>query len=102
MKYVGTRHLEWSYQGSGNFWSDNSAFDFNGDGVADQPYRPNDLVDQLVWRHPLAKLLLSSPAVQLLRWVQSQFPALLPGGVVDQAPLMQPLELDPPLLAEVG
>ena len=62
----------------------------NGDGVADQPYRPNDLIDQVVWTYPLAKLLLNSPAVQTVRFAQARFPALLPGGVVDSAPLMAP------------
>jgi nitrous oxidase accessory protein len=90
VKYVGTRWLEWSDQGRGNFWSDNSAFDLDGDGIADTPYKPNDMVDQVVWRHPLAKLLLTSPAVQILRWAQEQFPALHPGGVIDSAPLMRP------------
>jgi len=89
VKYVGTRDLEWSHEGLGNYWSDHSAFDLNGDGLADQIYRPNDLVDQLVWRHPLAKLLLNSPAVQLVRWAQSSFPAFYPGGVRDSAPLME-------------
>ena len=89
VKYVGTRWLEWSHDGRGNFWSDNAAFDLNRDGIADAPYKPNDMVDQVVWRHPLAKLLLTSPAVQILRWAQEQFPALHPGGVVDSAPLMQ-------------
>ena len=87
VKYVGTRHVEWSDAGRGNYWSDNTSIDLDGDGVADQPYRPNDLVDQIVWRHPLAKLLLNSPATQLLRWSQSAFPALLPGGVTDSFPL---------------
>ena len=40
VKYVGTRYQEWSSSGRGNYWSDNPAFDLNGDGVADQPYRP--------------------------------------------------------------
>lgn len=88
VKYVGTRYIEWSLNGRGNFWSDNPAFDLDDDGIADQPYQPNDLVDQIVWRHPLAKLLLNSPAVQVLRWAQSEFPALHPGGVTDSAPLM--------------
>jgi len=88
VKYVGSRYLEWSKQGRGNYWSDHTAFDLDGDGLADQAYRPNGLVDQLMWRHPLAKLLLNSPAVQLLRWAQSRFPALYPGGVTDSAPLM--------------
>jgi len=88
VKYVGTRYIEWSRDGRGNYWSDNTAFDLNGDGIADAPYRPNDLVDQIVWRHPLAKLLLNSPATQVLRWAQSVFPAIYPGGVTDSYPLM--------------
>ena len=90
VKYVGTRYIEWSKNGRGNYWSDNSAFDIDGNGIADQSYRPNDLVDQIVWRHPLAKLLLNSPAVQILKWAQSEFPGLHPGGVNDIAPLMLP------------
>ncbi len=88
VKYVGTRYIEWSDRGRGNYWSDNAAFDLDDDGIADQAYRPNDLVDQIVWRHPLAKLLLNSPAVQVLKWAQSEFPTLYPGGVSDSAPLM--------------
>ena len=90
VKYVGTRYIEWSKDGRGNFWSDNLAFDIDDNGIADQPYKPNDLVDQIIWRHPLAKLLLNSPAVQILKWAQSEFPGIHPGGVTDTAPLMLP------------
>ena len=38
----------------------------------------------------MARLLLGSPAVQLIRWSQSRFPNLLPGGVIDSHPLMSP------------
>lgn len=93
VKYVGTRNLDWSKDGVGNFWSDNPAFDLDGNGISDAAYRPNDMVDQVVWSHPTAKLLLNSPAIQVLRWAQSRFPALLPGGVVDTTPLMVPPEL---------
>jgi nitrous oxidase accessory protein len=93
VKYVGTRHLEWSHEGKGNYWSDNTAFDLDGDGVGDRPYRPNGLVDHVLWRHPRAKLLLGSPAMQVLAWVQSAFPGLHPGGVIDSAPLMVPIDL---------
>lgn len=91
VKYVGTRYLEWSYQGQGNYWSDHTAFDLNGDNVADKPYRPNNLADQIMWRHPMSKILLNSPVLQILRWSQSQFPGLHPGGVTDSAPMMAPL-----------
>lgn len=90
VKYVGTRDVEWADEGRGNYWSDNPAFDLDGDGIADTAYRPNDMVDRVLWAVPLAKLLLNSPAVQVVRWSQSQFPSLMPGGVVDPSPLMRP------------
>jgi nitrous oxidase accessory protein len=90
VKYVGTRYLDWAHEGRGNYWSDNPAFDLDGDGIADRPYRPNDVMDEVLWTLPQAKVLTNSPAVQIVRWSQSRFPALFPGGVVDTAPLMQP------------
>ena len=90
VKYVGTRFLDWSKDGRGNYWSDNPGFDLNGDGVADTAYRPNDLVDKVLWIAPQVKVLTNSPAVQIIRWAQSQFPALLPGGVIDSHPLIAP------------
>jgi nitrous oxidase accessory protein len=90
VKYVGTRRVEWTHDGVGNYWTDNAAFDLDGDGVADREYHPNDIVDDILWRYPQAKLLLNSPAVSVLRFAQSRLPALYPGGVVDTAPLMAP------------
>ncbi|AAV97191.1 nitrous oxide maturation protein NosD (plasmid) [Ruegeria pomeroyi DSS-3] len=89
VKYVSTRWVEWSEDGRGNYWSDFAAYDVNGDGIADAPYRPNDSMDHVLWTQPAAKLLLGSPAVQLLRWSQSAFPALLPGGVIDSNALIK-------------
>lgn len=90
VKYVGTRRMEWSAGGRGNYWSDHPAFDLDGDGIADTAYRPNDVMDEILWTLPQAKVLLNSPAVDAIRWAQARFPALYPGGVVDTAPLMQP------------
>lgn len=95
VKYVGTRTLDWSADGRGNYWSDNAAFDLDGDGIADGAYRPNDIIDRVMWTAPQARLLVTSPAVQVIRWAQSRFPATLPGGVVDPAPLMAPPEVTP-------
>jgi nitrous oxidase accessory protein len=100
VKYVGTRDLEWSLDGRGNFWSDLAAFDLNGDGFADQAFRPNDLMDHILWSQPAAGLLIGAPAVQLIRWSQQSFPATLPGGIVDSHPLMAPLEI--PLAPELA
>lgn len=90
IKYVSTRYVDWAESGQGNYWSDNSTFDLDGDGVGDQAYRPNGIIDQIVWRAPVARLLMNSPAIHIVKWAQSQFPAILPGGVVDSKPLMTP------------
>ncbi|KJS40186.1 MAG: carbohydrate-binding protein [Roseovarius sp. BRH_c41] len=91
VKYVGTKHVEWSHDGRGNYWSDHPAFDLDGDGIADASFRPNDLMDHILWSQPAASLLMGAPAVQLIRWGQKHFPASLPGGVLDSAPLMRPV-----------
>lgn len=90
VKYVGSRWLEWSLKGRGNYWAGHVAFDVNRDGIADSPYRPNDSIDRMTWSQPTSRLLLGSPAVQMIRWAQSRFPGLLPGGVIDTHPLMSP------------
>ncbi len=92
VKYAGTRWVNWSVEGRGNYWSDHAAFDLSGDGIADSAYRPNDAMDRVLWSQPATKLLLESPAVQLIRWSQSAFPALQPGGVIDTSPLMEPVD----------
>ncbi|WP_425045697.1 nitrous oxide reductase family maturation protein NosD [Primorskyibacter sp. S87] len=99
VKFVSTKWHEWSVDGRGNHWSDFAAFDVDGNGIADAPYRPNDSMDHVLWTQPAAKLLLGSPAVQLVRWSQSAFPALLPGGVIDSNPLMTPNS--PPAIQKV-
>ena len=92
VKYVSTRFLDWGEGERGNYWSDNSTFDLDGDGFGDNAYRPNGIMDQIVWRAPVARLLMNSPAVSIVKWAQSQFPAILPGGVIDSKPLMKPFE----------
>ncbi|MCB2138905.1 MAG: nitrous oxide reductase family maturation protein NosD [Rhodobacteraceae bacterium] len=100
VKYVGTKHVEWSFEGRGNYWSDHPAFDLNGDDIADGVFRPNDLMDHVLWSQPAAALLTGAPAVQLVRWSQKNFPATLPGGVLDSYPLMSPRAIDvPPAVA---
>ncbi|MBV1790323.1 nitrous oxide reductase family maturation protein NosD [Marinobacterium sp. D7] len=93
VKYVANRLQEWSDGGRGNYWSDYLGWDLDGDGIGDQPYQPNDGVDKLLWQYPNAKVLLNSPAVEVLRWVQRQFPVLQPPGVADSHPLMRPPQL---------
>ena len=89
VKYVANRIQEWSSSGIGNFWSDYLGWDRDADGIGDTIYEPNDSVDKLLWSYPSAKLLLNSPAVETLRWIQKDFPVLKSPGVTDSYPLMQ-------------
>jgi nitrous oxidase accessory protein len=90
VKYVQNTDQEWSRRGIGNYWSDYLGWDMNSDGFGDAPYRPNDGVDVLLWDYPEAALLMSSPAVLVLRYVQHVFPVFTPPGVQDSHPLMKP------------
>jgi nitrous oxidase accessory protein len=88
VKYVSNREQEWSQEGIGNFWSNYLGWDLDNNGRGDTPFEPNDGIDKLIWQYPEAKVLLDSPAILMLRWIQKQFPVLKPAGVRDSFPLM--------------
>jgi nitrous oxidase accessory protein len=90
VRYVGARDETWGAE-SGNHWDNYLGWDRDGNGRGDVRYEANDLVDRLVWRHPSARLLLASPAVQALRLVGQQFPVLRVPSVVDPKPRMHPV-----------
>ena len=90
VRYVGAKDESWGGK-VGNHWSNYLGWDRDGDGRGDVPYEANDVVDRLIWRHPTARLLLASPAVQALRLVGQQFPVLRAPSVVDAKPRMQPV-----------
>ncbi len=89
VKYVAMRTQEWSIDGRGNYWSDYLGWDRNGDGLGDVPYEPNDNVDRLLWMYPQVRLLMNSPSIEMLRWVQRAFPVMKSPGVQDSHPLMR-------------
>jgi len=101
VKYVGSKWVDWSVDGKGNYWSDHASFDLDGNGIADSAFRPNDIMDHVLWTQPAARALLGSPAVQLIRWSQSAFPATLPGGVIDRAPMMMPARPETPVWKDI-
>ncbi|WP_297912009.1 nitrous oxide reductase family maturation protein NosD [Thiomonas sp.] len=89
VKYDEFTALEWSHGERGNYWSNYLGWDMNGDGIGDVAYRPNSGVDVLLWKYPGARLLMSSPATLLLRYVQRAFPVFTPPGITDHFPLMR-------------
>ncbi|WP_114324824.1 nitrous oxide reductase family maturation protein NosD [Candidatus Colwellia aromaticivorans] len=90
VKYVSNKKQEWSKDGRGNYWSNYLGWDMNNDGIGDAIFEPNDGIDKLVWQYPEMKMIMDSPAILILRWVQKQFPVLKPPGVKDSYPLMTP------------
>ncbi|CBL47339.1 Putative copper binding periplasmic protein [gamma proteobacterium HdN1] len=89
VRYVASKDIAWGEK-TGNYWSNYSGWDRDGNGRGDIPYEANDMVDRLTWQFPLMKLLMASPAVQTLRFVSQQFPMLRAPSIVDAAPRMQP------------
>ncbi len=89
VRYVAARDERWGDR-SGNYWSNYVGWDRDGDGRGDVRYEANDVVDRLVWRLPMVKLLLNSPAIQTLRLIAQQFPLLRSPSIVDARPRMQP------------
>jgi len=94
VKYVVNREEEWSKDGKGNYWSNYLGWDMNNDNIGDVAFEPNDGIDKLVWQYPEMKMIMDSPAIIILRWVQRQFPVLKPPGVKDSFPLMNAPQIE--------
>ena len=86
VKFVASRDQYWE----NNYWSDYLGWDMTEDGIGDVPYESNTVVDHLLWRYPMAKILYSSPALQVLWVIEKQFPFLKVPRVVDRKPSMYP------------
>ena len=89
VRYVAAKDERWGGK-AGNYWSNYVGWDRNGDGVGDVPYEANDVVDRLIWRLPMVKLLFNSPAIHTLRLIAQQFPLLRAPSIVDTVPRMRP------------
>lgn len=93
VQYVAARDVEWG-RNKANYWSSYRGWDQDGDGAGDTAYEANDIVDRLTLQYPLAKLLLTSPSLQALRFAAHQFPVLRAPSVVEQHPRMRPWNPD--------
>ena len=51
-------------------------------------------MDALLWKYPHSKLLLASPAFQLLAVAEREFPVITVPKAVDPSPLMSPSQPD--------
>ncbi len=90
IKFVAGRDQEWNR----NYWSDYLGWDTTSDNEGDYPYESNTVVDYIFARYPLAKILYTSPALQILRMLEKQFPMFEVPRVLDRHPAMAPLHAD--------
>jgi nitrous oxidase accessory protein len=70
----------------GNYWSENAAFDLDGDGVSDVPYAPVTAFAFLSRQYPDLTILAQSPAVAALGVAERVLPALHPSDALDSFP----------------
>ena len=78
----------------GNYWSDNTQPDFDGDGVADAPYRLSSVFDHVRGNLTAADLFSHGVAAVALGAAERAFPVLDPIPVVDARPLFRAPVLD--------
>jgi nitrous oxidase accessory protein len=78
----------------GNFWSDYTGYDGDGNGIGDFVHEPSALFENLIDTQPSLRLFLYSPAQQAVEFVGRALPSARPEPKFeDEAPLMQPVEV---------
>jgi nitrous oxidase accessory protein len=74
----------------GNYWSEDTTPDLDGDGVRDQPYRLSNVFDHLRGNLTAADLFAQGLAAEVLASAERTFPVLEPISVVDARSLARP------------
>ncbi len=92
--YVANRNMHVGRDLPGNFWSDYLGWDKDGNKMGDRPYEVNSFLAQLIYRFPSAMLLLRSPSLELLSFLQQRMAVLRSATLIDHGPIMEiPLSL---------
>jgi nitrous oxidase accessory protein len=84
----------WSDGTAGNYWSDYSGYDLNGDSVGDVPFRIQNIFEYLEGNYPRIRIYLNSPAAQSIVAAESSFPIIEGSNQFDPLPLMYPVKTD--------
>jgi len=86
-------NMQWDARQQGNYWSEYSGYDLNGDGVGDVPFRIQNLFEHLQGNRPRLGIYLFSPAAQALAAAEQSFPLIQGSREFDHYPLMKPVDL---------
>jgi nitrous oxidase accessory protein len=77
---------------NGNYWDDYQGFDRNHDGIGDSPYEMFSYADSIWMEVPPARFFQSSPAMELLDFLERLAPFSTPDRLVkDSAPHFYPI-----------
>lgn len=81
----------WTINGRGNYWSDYQGYDADGDGVGDEPYRPQPPFAGALTEHGTLRLFQFTLAQQAIDVAADLFPLYEYSAVIeDSGPLMAP------------
>ena len=75
-----------------NYWEDYEGYDLDRDGVGDVPHRPVSLFSYMTTKIDASILLLRSSFVEVLNFTEKIAPAVTPEKLVDEQPLMRPVD----------
>ena len=67
---------KWNENGSGNYWSNYRGYDDNNDGIGEQPFKVENILDKMTNpRNPL-RVFMHTPAHRILESMMRMFPVL--------------------------
>ena len=84
---------EWSAGGIGNYWSEYTGYDLDGDGIGDVPFKIQNLFQHLEGNYPRLRIYFESPGAQVLAAAERSFPVLETSREADPHPLMRPVAI---------
>ena len=87
--FVASEDMFWGEDGPGNYWSDYLGWDQDADGIGDRPYRVSNFSNNLIYKYPVAVLLLRSPSLELLAHLERKLPIFRVPTIIDSQPLMK-------------
>ena len=76
-----------------NYWDKYEGYDLNRNGTGDVPYHPVSMYSMVIEQNPTTLLLLRSFMVTLLDKAEKAIPSLTPENLVDETPVLKPLQL---------
>ena len=92
VKFINDIPIIWSGNKHGNYWSHYIGIDNNKDNIGDTIFYVTNISDWLSNNFPILKIIIKSPAMEMLQKFENQFPAIRKSALIDKYPLMTPIK----------